>query len=58
LTVKLIRNRGTLVGAAFGGVGGHEYAHRKDDKRRRESRSHSDSGYRDGITVRSGWIRR
>lgn len=48
----LLPGLGTLFGALAGGVGGHEYAHRK------ESRSHSDSGYRDGITVRSGWIRR
>jgi len=45
---------GTLWGALAGGMGGHEYSGRKG----RSSRSKSDSGYRDGITVHSGWIRR
>ncbi|KAF2434998.1 hypothetical protein EJ08DRAFT_645928 [Tothia fuscella] len=40
---------GTLGGALFGGWGGRNYG---------KSRSKSDSGYRDGITVKSGWIRR
>lgn len=48
----LVPGLGTLWGALAGGLGGHEYG------KRRESRSKSDSGYRDGITVKSGWIRR
>ncbi|KIW01451.1 uncharacterized protein PV09_07209 [Verruconis gallopava] len=54
----LLPGLGTLFGAIAGGLGGHEYAHRKDERKRRESRSNSDSAYRDGITVKSGWIRR
>jgi len=50
----IIPGLGTLLGALAGGLGGHEYGERKG----KTSRSKSDNGYRDGVTVHSGWVRR